>query len=51
METGGHILVVSDCFDRAAEMRASFDERFGTLRGMHRGRFVWDYWHVPGQYT
>lgn len=32
-------------------MRRVFDERLGTRRGAPRERFVWDYWHVPDQYT
>ena len=28
-----------------------FDERFADPRGTRDDRFVWDYWHVPGQYT
>lgn len=32
-------------------MRAVFDERFADPRSTRADRFVWDYWHVPGQYT
>ena len=32
-------------------MRATFDQRFAEPRRAHGERFVWDYWHVPGQYT
>lgn len=32
-------------------LRAHFDERFAEPRSATAGRFVWDYWHVPGQYT
>jgi hypothetical protein len=35
----------------AKGLRAAFDERFADPRSTARGRFVWDYWHVPGQYT
>lgn len=28
-----------------------FDERFEDPRRASSDRFVWDYWHVPGQYT
>lgn len=28
-----------------------FDARFAEPRDTHSERFVWDYWHVPGQYT
>jgi hypothetical protein len=35
----------------AARLRAVFDERFADPRSTRGDRFVWDYWHVPGQYT
>jgi hypothetical protein len=45
-------LVIVDRF--AAEARAlrqTFDERFAEPRSTRADRFVWDWWHVPGQYT
>jgi len=38
-------------FGRADELRAVFDERFADTRSTRGDRFVWDYWHMPGQYT
>ena len=35
----------------ATGLRAVFDARFRDPRNAGAGRFVWDYWHVPGQYT
>lgn len=35
----------------APKLRAEFDSRFGDPRETTSDRFVWDYWHVPGQYT
>ncbi len=35
----------------AKKMRADFDERFRDPREARSDRFIWDYWHVPGQYT
>lgn len=32
-------------------LRATFDERFADPRSTRGDRFVWDWWHVPGQYT
>lgn len=32
-------------------MREVFDQRVGPSRGADAERFVWDYWHVPGQYS
>ena len=45
------LVTVDDFFSGAGEMRRVFDERLGTRRGAPRERFVWDYWHVPDQYT
>jgi hypothetical protein len=38
-------------FAEADAMRAAFDERVGPSRTVGPERFVWDYWHVPGQYS
>jgi hypothetical protein len=35
----------------ARAMRRVFDERFDDPRKARGDRFVWDFWHVPGQYT
>lgn len=35
----------------ARALRGVFDERFAEPRSTRGDRFVWDYWHVPGQYT
>lgn len=35
----------------ARALRATFDERFAEPRSTRADRFVWDWWHVPGQYT
>jgi hypothetical protein len=43
--------VVPDFFAQANEMRGIFDERMGRERSRGPESFVWDYWHVPGQYT
>jgi hypothetical protein len=32
-------------------LRAHLDARFGDPRRASADRFVWDFWHVPGQYT
>jgi hypothetical protein len=32
-------------------LRAELDARFADPRKATADRFVWDYWHVPGQYT
>jgi len=43
--------VVPDFFAQADDMRAVFDERMGRERSRGPESFIWDYWHVPGQYT
>ena len=35
----------------ARALRQVFDARFAEPRSTRADRFVWDYWHVPGQYT
>ncbi|GIL99393.1 hypothetical protein Vretimale_4564 [Volvox reticuliferus] len=35
----------------ACALRGVFDERFADPRVIHPERFLWDYWHVPDQYT
>lgn len=35
----------------APRLRAEFDARFRDPSQTQSSRFVWDYWHVPGQYT
>lgn len=45
------VIVIDDFAEEAGALRAAFDERFAEPRSARRDRFVWDYWHVPGQYT
>jgi hypothetical protein len=44
-------VVVPDFLTEADEMRAAFDGRFSDPRSTEPDRFVWDYWHMPDQYT
>lgn len=45
-------LWVQDGFaTEARALRAAFDAKFADPRRGHSDRFVWDYWHVPDQYT
>jgi hypothetical protein len=45
-------LWVEDGFaPQAKALRQAFDERFADPRASRSDRFVWDYWHVPDQYT
>ncbi len=38
-------------YPRAARLRGVFDRRFVNPLDTHRDRFVWDFWHVPEEYT
>jgi hypothetical protein len=49
---GSRSVIIVDRFAREApRLRSVFDARFAAPRDTHGARFVWDYWHVPGQYT
>lgn len=45
------VLTIDRFAPEAAALRAVFDDRFADPRSTRADRFVWDYWHVPGQYT
>ncbi len=45
------ILKNDNFFSDAKKLRASFEEKFADPKAASSNRFVWDYWHVPGQYT
>lgn len=38
-------------FSGAKTLRAEFDRRFANPLEPRADRFIWDYWHVPGEYT
>ena len=44
-------LTIDDFAKEGRPLRATFDARFADPRKARADRFVWDYWHVPGQYT
>lgn len=46
-----HYKTVDSFFAKAPELREFFDQNFANPREAHEQRFVWDYWHVPDQYT
>jgi hypothetical protein len=52
-EKPGHIRKVDGFLQgtSAEDLRAVFDGHHADPRKVHEYRFVWDYWHVPGQYT
>lgn len=45
------VLIVDGFAPEAEKLRGAFDARFANPRSTSGDRFVWDYWHVPGQYT
>lgn len=45
------IMTSDSFFSRAKELRSHFEDRFRDPRNASGDRFIWDYWHVPGQYT
>jgi hypothetical protein len=46
-----HLLTIDSFFKEAKKLRSHFEERFRDPREARSDRFVWDYWHVPNQYT
>ncbi len=44
-------MTVDSFYSRAAQLRKVFDKRFKNPLRSAPERFVWDYWHVPGEYT
>lgn len=46
-----HIFIRENFFRGASALRKVFDQRFAAPRQGSMERFVWDYWHVPQQYT
>lgn len=46
-----HILKVPAFSKQAKALRREYDNRFHDPKQAQAGRFVWDYWHVPDQYT
>jgi hypothetical protein len=46
-----HILVEDRFSTHAKNLRRFYDQAFTDPRDSHSKRFVWDYWHVPDQYT
>lgn len=46
-----HILVKKEFSKKASQLRAYFEDQFASAQQANPKRFVWDYWHVPDQYT
>ncbi|CAL8462666.1 g2199 [Coccomyxa elongata] len=45
------LIVLDDFLPSAASLRSHYDSRFRNPLKTTGDRFVWDYWHVPNQYT
>jgi 2OG-Fe(II) oxygenase superfamily len=46
-----HWLIQDGFSNVAGSLRSHFDSQFADPRQSKAERFVWDYWHVPDQYT
>ncbi|MGE0762925.1 MAG: 2OG-Fe(II) oxygenase [Bdellovibrionales bacterium] len=46
-----HWLIQDNFFSAAQGLRRHFDRQFAKPSQTHQARFVWDYWHVPNQYS
>lgn len=44
-------MIIDGFYPRARELRAVFDKKFRDPLVSGPDRFVWDFWHVPGEYT
>lgn len=51
--TADHVLVMDSFLEdeTASGLRGTFHDRFSKPREGNPDRFVWDWWHVPDQYT
>lgn len=46
-----HLISIDQFSGSAGALRREFERRFADARSATAGRFVWDHWHVPDQYT
>lgn len=46
-----NIILEKNFFKQADALRGHFVKNFENPRETHQQRFVWDFWHVPDQYT
>jgi hypothetical protein len=46
-----HYFTIDRFYPKAAQLRAVFDQKFEDPLATRADRFVWDYWHVEGEYT
>lgn len=46
-----NVMTIDNFFQDAKNLREIFTRRFQNPLKADSNRFIWDYWHVPGQYT
>lgn len=46
-----HILIEDQFYKNSKKLRSYFESQFENPKDTRSERFVWDYWHVPDQYT
>jgi len=51
MSSNSNSLQVKNFFNRAEDLRSTFNNNFADPKKTLSTRFVWDFWHVPDQYT
>ncbi|MEZ0390698.1 MAG: hypothetical protein ACAH59_00685 [Pseudobdellovibrionaceae bacterium] len=51
MSLKSHVLIEDQFYRDAKKLRSFFDSQFANPKETSSKRFVWDYWHVPDQYT
>lgn len=51
MPEAQHVILQPDFLDIAQKLRAHYDQRVGNPLKTTSDRFVWDHWHVSGQYN
>lgn len=50
MRNPDHLRLIPAFAREARALRRFYDQQFSDPRSTHAGRFVWDYWNVPGEY-
>lgn len=46
-----HFKIVDQFYGKAGRLRKVFDQRFKDPLAAYPERFVWDYWHVPNEFS
>lgn len=51
MSVKSHVVIEDQFYQGAKKLRDFFESQFENPKETDNKRFVWDYWHVPDQYT